>query len=353
MTAVSTLSRLDAGSLALRLRLDTLTRQVADGRKGPLYGDIAPQARVAIDLRADMARRDVWQGTIDTTLARTAVTQNAMQRISDVATDFYQKAVKIDGTSGTLIASVATQARAAMAEIASLLNESYAGQYVFGGTDSANPPVPDAEGIASSGMATDIAAAVAGLSGGTAAMVAAATLAAAASDAPGTTPFSAFLSDPAGGFAEPRRSVPTGDGQSVDYGVLANRNAAAASTGETTGSWSRDILRGLATLAALDPSQATLGTDFTALVATVRDGLRSAIDALGVEKGTLGATEARLQAISQRHADVTVTLTAQLASIEEVDMAETISRLDATRTQLEASYQAISLVSSLRLTNFL
>ena len=43
----------------------------------------------------------------------------------------------------------------------------------------------------------------------------------------------------------------------------------------------------------------------------------------------------------------TVTLTAQLASIEEVDMAETISRLDATRTQLEASYQAISLVSEL------
>ena len=85
MTAVSTLSRLEASSLALRMRLDTLTRQVADGRKGPHYGDIAPQARLAIDLRADMARRDVWQDTIDSTLARTSVTQNAMQRMADIA----------------------------------------------------------------------------------------------------------------------------------------------------------------------------------------------------------------------------------------------------------------------------
>ena len=157
MTAVSTLSRLEASSLALRMRLDTLTRQVADGRKGPYYGDIAPQARVAIDLRADMARRDVWQDTIDSTLSRSSVAQNAMQRISDIATDFYRKAITIDGTSGTLISSIATQARAAMAEIASLLNETHAGQYIFGGTDSANPPVPDAKGIAHSGMATDIA----------------------------------------------------------------------------------------------------------------------------------------------------------------------------------------------------
>jgi len=353
MTAVSSLSRLDAGSLALRLRLDTLTRQVSDGRVGPGYGDIAPQARRSIDLRADIARRDIWQGTIDRTLARTSVAQDAMGRMSDIATRFYELATKMDGTSGTLISSVAAEARAALTEFGHLLNEQYAGEYLFGGTDTANPPVPDADGIASSDMATDIATAVAGLSAGNAAGVAAATLAVASSDATGTTVFSAFLSDPATGLTEPRRAVPAAEGERVDYGVSANRNAAATSEGETTGSWSRDILRGLATLAALDPSQAQLGTDFTDLVATVRDGLRSAIDALGEEQGALGATEERLSAISQRHKDVTVTLTDQVAGIEEVDMAETISRMEATRTQLEASYRAISLVSSLSLTNFL
>jgi flagellin-like hook-associated protein FlgL len=353
MTTINSLSRLDAGAQALRLRLDTLTRQQSDGRVGPHYGDIAPDARRAIDLRADIARRETWQGTIDRTLARTSVTQGALGRLSDIATHFYAEAITIDGTSGVLIAAIATQARAAMEEAANLLNERYGGEYVFGGTDSQNPPVPDAQGIAASGMATDIAAAVASLAPGNAAAVAAATLAAASSDAAGTTPFSTFLSDPAAGLTEQRRSVPAAEGERVGYGILANRNAAATSEGETTGSWARDLLRGLAVLAALDPAQAELGTDFTELVASVRDGLRSAVDALGEERGALGATEERLGAIAQRHRDVNVTLTTQVATIEEVDMADTITQLEATRTQLEASYRAIALVSSLRLTNFL
>ena len=353
MTGIGPIGRLDVGAAALRERLDLLTRQVSDGRKGPGYGDIAPEARRAIDLRGDIARRDVWQGAISRTLAQTGVVQEALGRMEAIATQFYQEAIRLDGTSGARIAAVAAAARAAMAEFATLMNERHAGEYIFGGTDSANPPIPDAEGIATSGMAAAIAAAVAGLGFGNAAAVAAATLAAAQSDAAGTTPFSAFLSDPAQGLGEPRRSVPSAEGERIAYGLFANRNAAAASTGETTGAWSRDILRALATLAALDPSQAALGADFTDLVATVRDGLRSALDALGVERGALGATERRLQATAARHADVTVLLKEQVAGIEEVDMAETISRLQATQTQLEASYRALSVVAGLTLTRFL
>ena len=154
MVGITTLSRLDAGAQALRLRLDTLTRQQSAGFKGPGYGDIAPDARRAIDLRADMARREAWQGTIDRTLARTSVTQNALGRLSDIATNFYEQAITIDGTNGVLVSSIAAQARAAMEEVANLLNERYGGEYVFGGTDTANPPVPDAQGIMNSGMAT-------------------------------------------------------------------------------------------------------------------------------------------------------------------------------------------------------
>ncbi|MBR0672967.1 flagellin [Neoroseomonas soli] len=353
MGGIGLIGRIDVGAAALRARLEVLTRQVSDGRKGPGYGDIAPEARRAIDLRADMARREAWQGTISRTLARTEVTQNALGRMADIATQFYQEAIRLDGTNTSRISAVAAQARAALEEFANLMNERHAGEYMFGGSDSANPPIPDPAGIASSGMAADIAAAVAGLGGGNAAAVGAATLAAASSDAAGTTPFSAFLSDPAQGLAEARRGVPAAEGERVAYGLFANRNAAAASDGETTGSWARDILRGLATLAAMDPSQAALGTDFTDLMATVRDGLRSAIDAIGVERGALGAIEQRLETTARRHEEVSIALAIQLAGIEEVDMAETLSRLQATQTQLEASYRAISMVSGLTLTQFL
>jgi flagellin-like hook-associated protein FlgL len=353
MATIGPIGRLDSGAAALRARLDVLTRQVSDGRKGPGYGDIAPEARRAIDLRADIARRETWQGTVSRALARTEVAQKALGRLSDIATQFYQEAIRMDGTSGARISAVAAQARAALEEVAGLLNERHAGEYVFGGTDSANPPIPAPGAIATSGMAADIAAAVAGLGGGNAAAVAATTLAAAQSDVAGTTPFSAFLSDPTQGLTEPRRSVPAAEGERVAYGLFANRNAAASSEGDTTGSWARDILRGLATFAALDPAQAQLGTDFTDLVGSVRAGMRSAIDALGEERGTLGAIEQRLEATSVRHAEVTTALAGQLVDIEAVDMAATISRLQATQTQLEASYRAISVVSGLTLTRFL
>lgn len=351
--SIGTIGRLDTGAAMLRARLEVLTRQVSDGRQGPGYGDIAPEARRAVDLRAELNRREVWQGTISRALARTEVAQNTLGRIADVATQFYQEAIRLDGTSGARIAAVATAARAALVEVASLLNERHAGEYLFGGSDSANPPIPDPQGILASGMATDIAAAVAGLTVGNAAAVAAATLSAAQSDAAGTTPFSAFVSDPAQGLGEPRRSVPAAEGERVAYGLFANRNAAATSVGETTGSWARDVLRGVATLAALDPAQAALGTGFTELMAVVRGGLRSAVDAIGVERGALGATEQRLETTARRHAEVSVALAGQIAEIEEVDMAATISRLQATQTQLEASYRAISLVSGLTLTRFL
>lgn len=351
--SIGTIGRLDTGAAMLRARLEALTRQVSDGRQGPGYGDIAPEARRAVDLRAELNRREVWQGTISRALARTEVAQNTLGRIADVATQFYQEAIRLDGTSGARISAVATAARAALVEVASLLNERHAGEYLFGGSDSANPPIPDPQGILASGMATDIAAAVAGLTVGNAAAVAAATLSAAQSDAAGTTPFSAFVSDPAQGLGEPRRSVPAAEGERVAYGLFANRNAAATSVGETTGSWARDVLRGLATLAALDPAQAALGTGFTELMAVVRGGLRSAVDAIGVERGALGATEQRLETTARRHAEVSVALAGQIAEIEEVDMAATISRLQATQTQLEASYRAISLVSGLTLTRFL
>jgi flagellin-like hook-associated protein FlgL len=53
------------------------------------------------------------------------------------------------------------------------------------------------------------------------------------------------------------------------------------------------------------------------------------------------------------HESVTTSLTGQLSSLEEVDMAKTITTLQATQTQLEASYRAISIAQQLSLTRFL
>jgi flagellin-like hook-associated protein FlgL len=352
MRGIDTLGRLDADAGLLRLRLDGLNRQLATGRRAEAPGDLAPHLPRVSELRAEAARRNTYGAAIGEALGRAQATQGALGRLAAIAREFGgDVAMKLNPKDADAIPLAAARARAALVEVGHILNTQQGGEYLFGGSDLANPPVPAPDGLPASGFASQIAAAVSALGGGNAAAVGAATRAAAASDAAGTTPFSAFLSGP--GLAEPRRSVPAEDGARVPYGVAANRNAAAASGGETTGSWARDLLRGLASIAALTPAQAASPADFTAFAAVVRGGLRSASDALADEAGALGFTEARLQGAQRRHADANTALEAQLAAVEEVDLAEVLTRLKATETTLQASYGAIGRLGDLTLARFL
>jgi flagellar hook-associated protein 3 FlgL len=354
VTSVGPLGRLDTDTAALRLRLDTLTRQVSSGKRAEAQGDLGAQLPRALALRAEIGRRETYGTAIGQAMERSAATRTVLDRLGAIAGEFGDGvALKLDPTDTSGLALVASRAKAALVEVGQLLNTRQAGEYLFGGSDFGNPPVPDPDGLPTGGLATGIATAIAGLGGGNAATVAAATKSVAMDDTAGVTPFSAFLSDPSAGLGEPRRSVPSGDGQAVPYGLFANRNAAASSAGETTGSWARDLMRGLASLAALTPAQAASPADFRALAGTIRDGLKSASNAIADESGALGLTETRLSAAKDRHSTLTDALTGQLSDIEEVDLASTLTRLQSTRTALEASYSALGRLGSLTLTQYL
>jgi flagellin-like hook-associated protein FlgL len=115
----------------------------------------------------------------------------------------------------------------------------------------------------------------------------------------------------------------------------------------------RDLLRGLSSIAGLTPEKSQLGASYTEFVTNVQKGLKSSVEALALERGSLGVTETRLQSIRTLHESVTVSLTLQVRDLEEVDMAKTITTFQATQTQLEASYRAIALAQQLSLTRFL
>jgi flagellin-like hook-associated protein FlgL len=349
--------RLGRDAAQLRTQLSTLSRQLATGLRAEGPGDIAPQLPRAIELRGEIGRREAYGAAVGQAQQRAAATQVVLRRLTEIGREFAEEvALKLDPDHPEGIGPAAQRARQALVEVGQLLNTRHAGEYLFGGSDFANPPVRDPEGLPAGGMAAQIAAAAATLAGGggTAASVAAQTLAAAQDDGAGVSPFSAFVTDPARGAAEPRRSIPSEDGVLLPYGLFAARNAAATSTGETAGGWARDLMRGLMSLAALTPAQAAASRDeFRAFAATAREGLRSATAALGEEAGALGQTEARLAATAARHEAVGVALRGQLAGIEEVDLAETLTRMQQTRTALEASYSAIGRFGGLSLAQFL
>jgi flagellar hook-associated protein 3 FlgL len=348
------LTRLDADTTALRLRLQQQTRQVSTGLKSDALGDLAGQLPRLLDLRAEMARRDTYTHSIGQTLARTQATQTALARLGEVAREFGDDvAMKLDANNPASIPMMAGRAKLALIEVGQLLNSRSNGEYLFAGSDFANPPVPDPNGLPSSGFAALIASAVGGLGGGNAATVAADTMAAVLDDSAGVSPFSPFLQAGGAGQTEGQRAAPSGDGTQTAFGIIANRNSAAVSQGETSGSWALDLLRGLASIAALTPAQAADRTDFRDLSITIREGLRSAAGALADESGALGLAEQRLEATRTRHQTMRDALESQVADIQEVDLAATLTRLKATQTVLEASYTALGRIGELSLARYL
>lgn len=341
-----TLARLLADSAGVRKQLDQATAQVSSGHVGETYGTLGTAARTPLDLRPQKAHLAAWQSNIDAATGRMDVAQSALKRLTDIAKDFKGQTASLNTLDSGNVDSVAAKARDALREVAGLFDSQYGGVYVFAGADSANPPIPSPDSILGSGLVTGIGTAVAGLSGSGAAAVASATTALAASNAAGTTPFSATLPATAS-------TVEVGEGQYLPTGLVANRNTLAASPPESpTGSWARDLLRGLATLASLKGTQSG-DSAFMPLVQDTFKGLGAAIAGLSVEQGALGDVQTRLGAERTRMGETADALTKQISGTEDVDMADAISRLSAVQSRLQASYQLISSQKELSLARFL
>jgi flagellin-like hook-associated protein FlgL len=353
MSNINLTSRINLNATQLRDRITVLGEQISTGRKGKTYAAVGTDAPKALNLRSEINRRETYQTTINQTLSKIGVSQDVLNRIGEIAQKITANTARLLGAAKPEEIQIqAAQAEAAMVEVATLLNEQLNGEYLFGGSDSHNPPIPNPQAIATSGMGAQIITAVGTLNGSNVDDVLDDTKSLAESDVLDTTPFSVFLST-GPGATEARVNILGNDNDRVAYGIHANRNAAIVSTGETTGSWARDLLRGLASIAGLTPDKAQLGNDYTTFVTTVRKGLESAVDALALERGSLGLTETRLQGMASFHESVSTSLTLQLSNLEEVDMAKTITSFQTTQSQLEASYRALAISQQLSLTRFL
>lgn len=348
-----TLGRLVGDAASVRAEMDRLTRQAASGRVADTFAGLASAAPTVLDLRPAIATREAWQRNIDAAGGRMAVTQASLERIGAIAQDFYARIPNLNGLDTATIDSVAANARAALREVAGLLNATAGGVYVFAGQDSGHAPVPNPDNILSSGFFAQINAAVANLSVAGAPATAAATLGIAASNASGTSPFSAFLSQSAAALQGQGSTVAVGARQREATGVLASANGFIASGGgSTTGSYMRDVMRALATLGALTSAQEGAG-GFHELVADTRESLRGAISALAADAGVLGDTQAHLATVRARLGTEATALTGQVSDAEDVDMAATLSRLSLVQAQLQSSYQMIASAQSLSLARFL
>lgn len=310
------LSRAADDSAAVRRQLDLALGQQASGKVSDTYSGLGTGTRTSLDVRPAVQHMETWQSNIDVASRRMEVTQSALRQIASIAEDLHGKTNSINQIGTSEASSVAVEARLALQQVAQLLNtRDGAGNYVFAGDDSGNPPVPDTD-------PTVLAAALL------------------ASDTD-PAPFSTTI-----GTAPPRIEI--GDGQFVATGVLANQNTLATSATPTTGSYMRDVMRALASLTTV-----TDGPGADAAAADVRTRLDSAIAAMADETGALGDIQASLTTRKTTLETIQTAFSHQVSDAEDVDMAATLTKVSALQTQLQASYQVMASLKNLSLSAYL
>ena len=363
VTGYATLTQLMLNSEATRARLDRLSNQASTGLVSVEYAGLGSAATTTLNLRPQLANLQTWQSNIDAANGRMGVAQAALSQVQSIAADFYQKLNTVDGINASAIDGIAAQARDALGQVANLLNSQDGGVYVFAGQDTGNPPIPDAANILTSGFYAQINAAVTGLVGNGAALTVSATWNVAMSNAAGTSPFSTWLSQSAAGLRANAPIVQVGQTLTEPVGLPASGNglipdsvtgppAIAGGPDTTTGSYMRDVLRALATIGSLTSGQANV-TGFQDLVQDTRISLSGAISDMAQDAGALGNVTASLTTMQDTLAATETALTGQISSAEDVDMAETLSRLSLMQTQMQASYQLIATLNGLSLAKFL
>jgi flagellin-like hook-associated protein FlgL len=338
---------------SVRQKLETLTNQASTGLIGTTYAGLGSGAAVSLNLNPEIADLTTWQNNINQATGSMQLTQTAMTQLQSIASSFYSQVNSLSSASGSSVDVLAASAQSALQEVAGLLDTTDGNTYVFGGADSTNPPVPDPDGILTSGFYTQINAAVGNLATNGAAATTAATLATASSNAVGTSPFSAYMSQPAATLQAGAPVVQVGQGQVVQVGLLASANSSATSTGSsTTGSYMRDLMSALATIGSLSSSQVG-DSGFQGLVQATSSSLQGVVSAMAGDAGVLGNTQTALTTTQSQMADTVTALTTQVSAAQNVDMAQTLTNLTLVQTQLQASYQIIAGMTALSLVKFL
>ena len=347
-TDVGTLAAVLYNTAQISAQIGTLSAQSSSDLISSDYAGLGDAAGAALDLSGQVALNTTYQTNANEAATQAQVAQSALGQIQTLVSGFASQLLEPASATQVGLATLATSASSALQQVANLLNTKIGDDYVFAGQDSSNPPIPNPATLSTSAFATAIQNAVANLDSQSASATQAQILGAAAPGA--TSPFSASLE--ASNLAA---SADIGDGLSVQTSVLAdqNANAVSAGTGSTsTGSYTRDILASLATVAALG-TQTASDPKVVSLLSLTQTTLSNADDALNTDIGSLGA---RQQTITNAQSELTSTataLTTQLGNLQDADTAEVATKLSTAQNQLQASYKIIADLEQLSLAKYL
>jgi flagellin-like hook-associated protein FlgL len=383
--------------------------QISTGKKTDIYSGLRTEARTSISLNNSKATVQTYQQSVAITKARMETMQAVLARISDIAVEVRNTALQVQGAeataTGSASAALKSLAENRLKEITTLLNTEVDGRHLFSGYQLATSPMIAPGAVGSTGTPLDTVATTAPALANAAAAgqtryvdIAGARNAASAAVIAGATvipldaapngvqvgqqvrfaghatvytvaavgandvTLSAGLT--AGVAMDERVSfVGTVDENAPAFYYQGDLGAAQVSARIDDGFDLEYGLRGdnssfatiMGSLYALATSDLTIADDagYRELARLAMNDLDVGFDELQEQIGILGVRQNTIEQTEQRHIDFMVILESQIVNVEDVDVADAMTRLTLLQTNLEASFRLIAGTRDLSLVNYL
>lgn len=280
-------------AMASQAKLSNLQEQQASGLKATSYDGLGSDAGRIVDLSVTIFRSNARISMAELVASRSEMTSSALGDMSDLLTNM-RASVSATSTD-TEIASLQTSAEAALEDLASLINTQFEGRYLFAGSNTETSPAD-----LTSYVATDLT----------------------------TTNTDYYQGDD---YVQAAR---ISSEASIDYGVTGNNEGI------------EKAMRALSYLANASPLEtADLEEAATLLVDAQNDILAAQ---------TMSATATnRLESFIQSEENAVAELESLATDLTSVDIAAVAVEAKSYETQLEASYSALNVLTSLKLLDYL
>lgn len=330
----------------LAAQLSTAQKELSTGFKADVYKSLGVGAAQTLDMRASIDRDRAQIESNALLLNRLDTMAQVLNQVRDTISPAIEIGVANKTVPMGTVAGLQRAARTALESILSQGNSSHSGTPVFSGTEStAQTLQPWNEVNPATGRAP--ADVLAGLVAGglpdaaTAASVIAqvdAVFGDAAAD-PATNYEATFYNGAPTGA--PRQTATVGDNTVLHYGVQANDAGF------------RDVIKGLAMLAAVDPAGIDDPAAYAAWVGKAVDSLTGGNAALLDAETRLGAQSGQIETATARMEARIDIYQSRVLDLEGVDSYEAATRISLLETQLQATYAVTARLSQLSFLNYM
>ena len=280
-------------------RLNTAQIQLSSGQKSTTYSGIASDVRRLVNVQDSYVQSKQYTSSNNLVDQRLQIMESSVSQIFDVLTNY--KTLLVNGLNASNSADLAmpTQAQAMLNEVASLLNAKDDGRYLFSGSRTDTAPVDQAG------------------------LPAAYTIPSASNDAIGY-----YQGD------NTQLSVQADVNYTVNYGINANEPGF------------EEAIRSLHEVIIGTPNDKATMQDALGIVT-------QALNDVSDIRTKIGAARSALQNVNSRLDQYQLYSEKTISDLQNVDITETITRMNQDQTAIQAAFMTLSRLSQLTLTNFL